>query len=180
MRPRASDCRSCGISSAVSWRAPSACATAGTRFRGWPERWWPSNCGPRKATRWACSLHHQLGRTDQGRGPAGDGPLRGAAAGGQPGLAQFAALLFGGATPHARLLVGGEGEVETRLESVTAPADSLGRVDLVDGRPGGADGEEEVGLGTAASGHMPPVTVVPLDRTAVSYTHLTLPTKRIV
>ena len=47
---------------------------------------------------------------------------------------------------------------------VAAPADPLGRLDLVDGRTGGADGEEEIGLGASAGGQMPPVAVVPFDR----------------
>jgi len=74
-------------------------------------------------------------------------------------------LLFGGSAPHAGLLVGGQGEVQARLERVTPAADPLGRLDLVDGWPGRPDGEEEIGLGTATGSQMAPVTVVPFDRT---------------
>ena len=50
-------------------------------------------------------------------------------------------------------------------------ADPLGRLDLVDGRPGRPDGEEEIGLGTAAGRQMPPITVVPFDRTVPHQSH---------
>ena len=70
----------------------------------------------------------------------------------QPRLAQLAALLLGGAAPDAGLLVGGQGEVEARLLRLAAAADPLGRLDLVDGRTGRADGEEEVGFGAATGG----------------------------
>src|SRR4029077_16981211 len=45
------------------------------------------------------------------RGGSAGGALR--TAGGEPGLAQLAALLLGGAAPDAGLLVGGQREVET-------------------------------------------------------------------
>ena len=45
-----------------------------------------------------------------------------------------------------------------------APAHPLGRLDLVDGGPGGPDGEEQIGLGAPAGRELPPVTFVPLDR----------------
>ena len=95
-----------------------------------------------------------------GRAGGPDGRVRrsgAAAAGGQPGLAQLAALFFGGAAPDAGLLVGGQGEVEAGLVGVAGAADPLGRLDLVDGGPGRADGEEEVRFGVAAGGRAPPV-----------------------
>src|SRR5205807_3117234 len=85
--------------------------------------------------------------------------LAGAALAGQPRLAQLAALLLGGAAPDARLLVGGEGELEAGPLDVAGPAHGLGRLDLVDGRPGGAHGEEEIGVGVAAGRLKPPVLV---------------------
>jgi two-component sensor histidine kinase len=56
---------------------------------------------------------------------------RGATASGQPLLSQFAALVLGGTAPDARLLVGGEGELQTCLLGVTIVTDALGGLDLV-------------------------------------------------
>ena len=69
---------------------------------------------------------------------------------GQPALAQLAALLLGGAAPDAGLLVGGQGELEALGVHRAHRADPLGRLDLVEGEAGGADGEEEVGIGVPA------------------------------
>ena len=71
---------------------------------------------------------------------------------GQPLLAQLAALLLGGAAPDARVLVGGQGELEAGGLHGALAADGLGRLDLLDGRAGGADREEQVGVGVAAGG----------------------------
>ena len=62
----------------------------------------------------------RAGRRKRSRAEVGGGRARwvrsgSPAAGGQPGLAQLAPLLFRGAAPHARLLIGGQGEVEARL-----------------------------------------------------------------
>ena len=65
-------------------------------------------------------------------------------------LAQLAALLLGGAAPHAGVLVGGEGVLEARGLGLALAADGLGVLDLLDGRAGGADREEQVGVGVAA------------------------------
>ena len=62
------------------------------------------------------------GATGCSCGVGSEGALR--AAGGQPGLAELAALLFGGAAPDAGLLVGGQGEVEAGLERLAGPADT--------------------------------------------------------
>ena len=82
---------------------------------------------------------------------------------GQPRLAQLAALLLGGAAPHARLLVRRQCEVQAGLERFAGAADALRGLDLVDGRAGRADREEEVRFGVAAGGHPPPVVRVPVD-----------------
>ena len=97
------------------------------------------------------------------------------AAGGQPGLAQLAALLLGGAAPDARLLVGGQREVEAGLERVAGAADALGRFDLVDGRAGRANGEEEVRFGVAAGGRASPVVRVPVDGPVPHESHRNVP-----
>ncbi len=65
-------------------------------------------------------------------------------------------------TPDSWLVA--EREVEARLLCVAPSADPFGRLDLVDSRAGGADGEEEIGFGAATSGQVSPVTVVPVDR----------------
>src|SRR5437660_2857146 len=82
---------------------------------------------------------------------------------GQHGLAELAPLLLGGAAPNARLLVGGQGELQTRSLGLALPAHGLGRVDLLKGRAGGPHGEEEVGVGVSARGQRPPVVGVPVD-----------------
>src|SRR5664280_818729 len=84
--------------------------------------------------------------------------------GGEPRLAELAALLLGGGAPDAGLLVGGQGEVETGLLDLATAADPLGRLDLVHRGARGADGEEQIGLGAPAGSELPPVTFVPLDR----------------
>ena len=65
--------------------------------------------------------------------------------------------------PHAGLLVGGEGEVQARLLDGAVAAHPLGRLDLVDGRAGRPDGEEEVRHGVSARREPSPVVGVPLD-----------------
>ncbi len=112
------------------------------------------------------------GRETGGSGSDGDA-LR--AAGGQPGLAQLPALFFGGAAPHARLLVRGEGEVETGLECIAGVADALGRIDLVDGGAGRADGKEKVRFGIAAGGRTPPVVRIPVDSPVPHESHPNMP-----
>src|SRR5262249_22854622 len=80
----------------------------------------------------------------------------------EPGLAQLAAFLFGRAAPDARLLVGGERELETLVVHVAGGADSPGRLDLLEGGPGAADREEDVGVGIAARGATAPRVHVPV------------------
>src|SRR3954452_19434794 len=81
---------------------------------------------------------------------------------GEPRLAELAALLLGGAAPDAGVLVGDEGEVEARRLGEALAADGLGLLDLLDCGTGGADREEEVGVGVAARGDISPI--VGLDR----------------
>src|SRR5580658_2071214 len=102
------------------------------------------------------------------RGRIGSGAglrwLRGPASGCEPGLAELAALLFGGAPPDARLLVRGQCELQAGLDGLTRTADPLGRLDLLERRPGGSDREEEVRLGVATGRHLAPVFGIPFDR----------------
>ena len=74
----------------------------------------------------------------------------GAALAGDVLLAELAALLLGGAAPDAGVLVGGEGVLEAQALGLALAADGLGVLDLLDGRAGGADREEEVGIGVTA------------------------------
>ena len=64
----------------------------------------------------------------------------------EPGLAELAALLLGGAAPDARLLIGVERELEALAVHRTDLADLLGRLDLVEGDAGGAHREEQLGV----------------------------------
>ena len=72
-------------------------------------------------------------------------------------LAQLASLLLGGPAPHARVLVRGEGVLEARGLGFALPADGLGVLDLLDGRSGGTDREEQVGIGVATRRQIAPV-----------------------
>jgi len=65
-------------------------------------------------------------------------------------LAQLTTLFLRGAAPHARVLVGGEGVLEALGLGVALAADGLGVLDLLDGGTGGADREEQIGIGVAA------------------------------
>ena len=75
-----------------------------------------------------------------------------AATSGEPLLAQLATLVFGRATPHARLLVGRQGKLETGLLSVAVVADPLGGFDLVRGHARRTNREKQLRLGVAAGG----------------------------
>ena len=99
--------------------------------------------------------------------------LRGAALTGDVLLAELPALFLGGAAPHARVLVGGEGVLEARGLSVAFPADGLGVLDLLDRRAGGAHREEQVGIGVAAGGDVAPVVAFDgdLEGTVLSEGH---------
>ena len=55
-------------------------------------------------------------------------------------------------------------DVQDTCLDFARPADPLGRLDLVDGGAGGADGEEQIGLRAPAGCELPPVTFVPFDR----------------
>ena len=90
--------------------------------------------------------------------------LGGAALAGDVLLAELAALLLGGAAPHAGVLVGGEGVLEARGLGLALPADGLGVLDLLDGGAGGADGEEQVGVGVPAQGDVAPVVALDGER----------------
>src|SRR5690606_4987300 len=92
--------------------------------------------------------------------PRAPGASGGAALAGDPGPTQLAALLLGGAAPDARVLVGGQGELEAGRLGLAGATDGLGLGDLLDGRAGGADREEEVRAGVAAGGVLSPVRVV--------------------
>jgi len=81
----------------------------------------------------------------------------------EPGLPKLSSFLFGGTSPDTRLLVGREGELETRLECVTCAAYSFGGFDLIDRRTGGAYRKEQVGLGMSARRKLPPIVGIPLD-----------------
>jgi hypothetical protein len=70
--------------------------------------------------------------------------------------AELAALLLGGAAPDARVLVGGDGELEARRSWRRTAADGLGVVDLLDRRTGGAHREEQVRIGVATGGGAAP------------------------
>ena len=87
-------------------------------------------------------------RTSMGSG--GAAPSKNGSAGlalaGDPGPAELATLLLRGAAPHAGVLVGGQGELEAGRLGSQVRAHGLGLGDLLDGRAGGADGEEEVRL----------------------------------
>ena len=78
---------------------------------------------------------------------------------GQPGTAELAALLLGGASPHARVLVGHHRELKAGGLRSAGVADGLGAVDLLDRRAGGADREEQIRIGVLASGDRAPVVV---------------------
>ncbi len=157
---RASGCRSCAISSSVSWRGRSP----------WSRCRRPTGVEPVSRSRCRSARRGELGAA---WGASDGDALR--TAGGQPGLAQLAALLLGGAAPDARLLVGGQREIETRLERVTGMADALGGVDLVDGGPGRANGEEEVRFGVAAGGRAAPVVRVPVNCPVPHESHRNVP-----
>jgi two-component sensor histidine kinase len=85
---------------------------------------------------------------------------RGLAVARHPLAAQRPALLLGGAAPDATVLVGGQGEVEARLLDVARTADGLGGLDLLDGRTGGADGEEQIRVGVATGAVLAPIVAL--------------------
>src|SRR5437016_3556693 len=93
----------------------------------------------------------------------------------EPALADLAPLFLRGAAPDARLLVGGQGELEALALGLAGPAYALGRVDLLQGGAGGADREEEVWIGVSARCQLPPVAGVPVDRAAPGQGHSTPP-----
>src|SRR5207237_7156221 len=94
----------------------------------------------------------------------------------QPRLAQLAAFLFGRAAPDPRVLVGRERELEALLVHVAGGADASGSLDLLEGRAGAPDGEEDVGVGIAARRlpaprvHVPVVSSDPGERHEASGT----------
>src|SRR5207253_3521545 len=71
-------------------------------------------------------------------------------------LAQPPALLFGEATPDARLLVGADRELEALGGHRALAADTLRRVDLVQRAAGRPDREEELRRGVATGGAITP------------------------
>src|SRR5690606_10848713 len=135
----------------------------------------------RHAVRWSGMVHrfqgaqcrrnggeHRL-RGDGGRGPE-DGRVRAgcvescgassdgaATALGQPALAEATTVVLGVATPDTRLLIGLQGVLEAFLSNRAGHADGDGGLDLLYGRAGGADREEEAGLGVPALGQVSPV-----------------------
>src|SRR5687767_10200792 len=162
--------------------------SASWRTRSWVPCRWRSRRGQRRRaaptwTGWCAGRSTgprpgeapEAGREERPR----SGPLRGCREGrsagptpaGHPGLAQLAALLFGGAAPDPGLLVGGEGELEAGGLRVARLADGLGGVDLLEGGARGADREEEVRIGVSTGGVQSPVVLVPVDRSAPGEGH---------
>src|SRR5690606_20191931 len=91
-------------------------------------------------------------------GPAEGRPSgAGAALAGHPLTAQRPALLLGRPTPDAAVLVGHQRVLEALGLDVAGAAHGLGALDLLDGRAGGADREEEVGVGVATGAVVTPV-----------------------
>jgi len=72
-------------------------------------------------------------------------------------LAQAAPLVLGIAAPDACLLVGLQGVLQARLLYIALAADLLGLGDVVERRTGGADREEQGGLGIPAQREFAPV-----------------------
>ena len=68
------------------------------------------------------------------------------------------------ATPDARLLVGGEGELEALVADRARGADAAGGLDLLDRGATAADGEEDVGIGVSAGRTRTPRADVPIVR----------------
>ena len=135
-------------------------------LRGTIDMFEPARRQPRHGRRAAAAdrprrrrVNRRRTRSDLPLGEAVRGAERsgGAALAGDVLLAQLAALLLGGAAPDAGVLVGGEGELEAGALGVALAADGLGVLDLLDGRAGGADREEEVGIGVAARGVAAPL-----------------------
>ena len=81
----------------------------------------------------------------------------GLATSGEPLTAKFAALLFRGASPDTRVLIGGQGEVKARLTNVTVGAHRLRVLNLLNGGTSGTDREEEIGIGVSTCGLVTPV-----------------------
>jgi len=125
---------------------------------------------------WECSSARRPGaaasgtRCFRGRGVSGDGKefakvgSADAAARSQPAFAEPASLLLGGSSPHSGLLIGGQREVETRLDRLAGMAHPFCHLYLVDRRTCRADGEEQIGFGVLTGSHLPPVLCIPLDR----------------
>src|ERR687898_30099 len=88
----------------------------------------------------------RLLRRGRRSGPARPGGLTRSGAGlavaGHPLTAQGPALLLGGAAPDATVLVGDQRVLQASRLHVAGLAHGLGVGDLLDGRTGGADGEE--------------------------------------
>ena len=81
----------------------------------------------------------------------------------QPDLAELASLLFGGPTPDARLLVGGQSELQATGPGLAGRANGLGTDNLLDRRARAADGEKQVRVSVPACGPVSPVLDIPLD-----------------
>src|SRR4051812_21560879 len=93
-------------------------------------------------------------RPGVGRRSAGSGLLPG-----DPRSTELAALLFGGPTPDARVLVRREGELEAGSLDRTTTAHALGVLDLHESGAGGPDGEEQLRIGVATFGVLAPALI---------------------
>ena len=75
----------------------------------------------------------------------------------QPTLAEPATVIFGKSSPDTGFLVGFEGVEKAFLDNRACGADGGGLVDQSDGWSGGADREEDVGVGVSAGRKLSPV-----------------------
>src|SRR5215213_3621777 len=73
--------------------------------------------------------------------------------------AQLAAILLGASTPDARVLVGGQGELEAGGLDRTGLADHSSLVDLHERLARGTDREEQIWTGVSAGSIFPPPIV---------------------
>src|SRR5512132_2047976 len=87
--------------------------------------------------------------------------------------AHCTALLFGRTPPDSAVLVGGQRIFEAFPLDLALPAHGLGGLDLLDRRTGGADREEQVGVGVAAGAVFAPVVIfdVQVDAAALHQGH---------
>ena len=78
-------------------------------------------------------------------------------------LAELPPLLLGGTAPNARLLVGGQSELQATRPGLAGGAYGLGADYLLDRRACAANGEKQVRVSVPACGPLSPVLDIPLD-----------------